>query len=223
MWTCNYSVFGFAKVCTEVQRRVFVNIITTMARCDAQYGRVLILALGIIGQSEISNKLVPGTPLLELLRWGRSKQASDPKDKVFGLLGLSDLSYRTHPGLKVDYSRTVREVYIGIVQAVVEITSRLDFLCFSFPGAVVSKSEVIPRTDRTVLPSWVPDWRIYNDSIFFSILSMPIKGAGEDSPACAELRLDEGILCTAGFRIGTVKKCGACLSAMDGYDHNPQE
>ena len=103
--------------------------------------------------NEVSTKLIPGMPLLELLWKNHWKLASDPRDKVFGLLGLSDLSSSTHPGLKIDYNRTVRDVYIGVFQAIVDITSKLDVLCFSVPVAIQWNPEAILGIDQTVLPS----------------------------------------------------------------------
>lgn len=111
---------------------------------------VLSVILHKIRLNEVSIKLVPGMPLLELMWKKRWKLASDPRDKVFGLLGLSDLSSSTHPGLEIDYNRTVRDVYIGVFQAIVDITSKLDILCFSAPVAI-----------QTILPSWLPDWSTY--------------------------------------------------------------
>ncbi len=53
----------------------------------------------------------------------------DPRDKVYGLLGLSDLNLSPHPGLKIDNDkRTARDVYVGVVQAVVDTSSRLDII-----------------------------------------------------------------------------------------------
>jgi len=163
--------------------------------------------------NEVSTKLVPGMPLLELLLRSRWKLASDPRDKVFGLLGLSDLSSSTHPGLKIDYNRTVRDVYIGVFQAIVDITSKLDILCFSAPAAIQWNPEAILGTGRTVLPSWVPDWRTHGPSWASGKIGISGNGAAGDTPASVEFRSDKGILCAAGFCIGTVMKCGASMPA----------
>jgi hypothetical protein len=90
-----------------------------LSQSGTQGINTLSVVLHKIKLNEVSTKLVPGMPLLELLWKNRWKLASDPKDKVFGLLGLSDLSSSTHPGLEIDYNRTMRDVYIGAVMAII--------------------------------------------------------------------------------------------------------
>ncbi|KAK0627192.1 heterokaryon incompatibility protein-domain-containing protein [Immersiella caudata] len=83
--------------------------------------------------------------LLWVLRTCREKLASDPRDKVFGILGVC-------PGipteLSPDYSRPVREVYVDVVDHLLATTMRMDVVCEAIrnPNAA------------TDLPSWVPDW-----------------------------------------------------------------
>ena len=173
--------------------------------------------------NEVSTKFVPGMPLLELLQKNRWKLASDPRDKVFGLLGLSDLSSSTHPGLKIDYNRTVRDVYIGVFQAIVDITSKLDILCFSIPVAIQWNPEAILGTSQTVLPSWVPDWNTYVSSFESCMYNTLGSSAAGDTPASVEFRSDKGILCAAGICIGMVKKCAASMPARQTLTNNEHE
>ena len=173
--------------------------------------------------NEVSTKLVLGVPLLELLWKNRWKLASDPRDKVFGLLGLSDLSSSTHPGLKIDYNRTVRDVYIGVFQAIVDMTSKLDILCFSAPVAIQWNPEAILGTGQTVLPSWVPDWSTYVPPLGSDEYNTLGSSAAGDTPASVEFRSDKGILCAAGFCIGTVKKCGAPMPARQPFTNYEDE
>lgn len=86
--------------------------------------------------------------LLEVLRHCRRKLSSEPKDKVYGILGV--LSQRIRSKIKVDYNIPVKDVYIHIFRTVVEKTRSLDVLCDSihFPD----------YTSNNQLPSWVPDW-----------------------------------------------------------------
>lgn len=177
--------------------------------------KVLSVIFQTIRLNEVSTKLVPGMPLLELLLRSRWKLASDPRDKVFGLLGLSNLSSGTHPGLKIDYNRTVRDVYIGVFRAIVDITSKLDILCFSAPVAIQWNPEAIPSAGQTVLPSWVPDWSTHGPSWASGKIGISGNGAAGDTPASVEFRSDKGILCAAGFCIGTVMKCGASMPARE--------
>lgn len=81
----------------------------------------------------ISTKNKPGTPLLSLLKNNRKKSAREPADKVYGILGLSDLGTSRHLGLRINYRLSIREIYVGLMYAVVEETSKLNVICASVP------------------------------------------------------------------------------------------
>lgn len=86
--------------------------------------------------------------LLEMMRTCRSKLSFDPRDKVFGILGV--LSERIRNELKVDYSVSVKDVYINIFRTIVEKTESLDILRESIHFS--------DYNNNNRLPSWVPDW-----------------------------------------------------------------
>jgi hypothetical protein len=94
-------------------------------------------------QGRVSYDEKPG--LLDCLLWHRFKQATDPRDKVYGLAGLS-----LGQGLlqTADYGLPINQVYQNTVKYVVDTTKSLDIICASRPGGDVSIS-----------PSWMPDWR----------------------------------------------------------------
>ncbi|KAF3001383.1 hypothetical protein E8E13_006867 [Curvularia kusanoi] len=86
--------------------------------------------------------------LLEVLRVCRKKLSENPRDKVFGILGL--LSEETQRDFPVDYSQSVKAVYTDVVDHLVSTTDSLDVIreAIHFPLHVNS----------TDLPSWCPDW-----------------------------------------------------------------
>ncbi|KAF2134079.1 hypothetical protein P153DRAFT_363080 [Dothidotthia symphoricarpi CBS 119687] len=94
-----------------------------------------------------SNRVVPleeRASHLRLLEWYRYRDAVDPRDKVFGLLGLCGEKWaRVNPP---DYSMTAEEVFTRAALTDAQILKRLDFLSFR-------NAESMPS-----LPSWVPDW-----------------------------------------------------------------
>ncbi|KAK1831032.1 heterokaryon incompatibility protein-domain-containing protein [Podospora conica] len=88
-----------------------------------------------------------GDSLLKVLVLSRHRLASDPKDKVFGLLGI--LPARIQREFPADYAMSVREVYTGIVDYLIKTTESLDVICEAFSDN---------RYNPHGLPSFVPDW-----------------------------------------------------------------
>jgi hypothetical protein len=86
--------------------------------------------------------------LLEAMRVCRRKLSEDPRDKVFGVLGM--LPPAIQQEFPVNYSQSVRNVYIDVVDYLISTTDCLDVLRESihFPLHV----------DITKFPSWCPDW-----------------------------------------------------------------
>jgi hypothetical protein len=74
----------------------------------------------------------------------RNKTSTDPRDKLYGILGLT--TARDDPRFTVDYSRTVSEVYRNVAEYVITATHNLE---------IISVRQEIVYPDS--LPSWVPD------------------------------------------------------------------
>jgi hypothetical protein len=83
--------------------------------------------------------------LLEMLLHCRKRTSTDPRDKVYGIAGLT--SARDDPKFTLDYSKTVQKVYTDVVEYVVTTTRDLRIIS-------VGKHKFHPDW----LPSWVPDW-----------------------------------------------------------------
>jgi hypothetical protein len=106
------------------------------------------------------------THLYRLVDAYQQRQATDPRDKVYGLLGLldpkgyraaaekyglADASHRTHPLLpRVDYSKTAEQVYMDFSLWCIHTTESLEVLTRCC-------SEYHPN-NRLTLPSWARDW-----------------------------------------------------------------
>jgi Heterokaryon incompatibility protein (HET) len=87
-----------------------------------------------------------GASLLELLTENKGKNASDARDMVFALLGIS---VDSHPdSFQPDYSKSVRQVYKETVKDVVAREGNLAILAYA--GGLRNKSD---------FPTWVVDWR----------------------------------------------------------------
>ena len=88
------------------------------------------------------------TTLLQLLRTCRRKLCVDPRDKIFGLLGI--MPENMQQDFRVDYDRSVKEAYIEVVDVLLSTTHRLDIVCESIHFPLSANAHR--------LPSWVPDW-----------------------------------------------------------------
>jgi hypothetical protein len=75
---------------------------------------------------------------------GRSLQATDPKDRVYGFLGIMPPL-----DIQVDYKKTIDEVYVDATYAIIKRTGSLKFILLA------------PRLPFRLieLPSWTVDWR----------------------------------------------------------------
>ncbi|KAL8718324.1 MAG: hypothetical protein Q9225_004521 [Loekoesia sp. 1 TL-2023] len=107
--------------------------------------------------------------LLDLLIVGREFEATDPRDKVYSILGLARVptetremlaetphsttpsSLRATQVMEIDYSKSVSHVYQDVAKYIINRDRNLDILC------ILSTHRDKKSSD---LPSWVPDWRV---------------------------------------------------------------
>ena len=89
--------------------------------------------------------------LSSLLQSHRLVEATDPKDKIYALLGLSTKIESQVHGLVPDYSLSTAQIYTDVSRAIISKCSTLDILG-------------VPRTAPNPLignvPSWVIDWSL---------------------------------------------------------------
>lgn len=98
-------------------------------------------------QRSIVQKMREGytSTLLDVLARFRWTNATDARDKIYGLLGLV-----SHHSISVDYSKTTQQVYMDVALSLINDSSNLDILCQS------PWSDLVYRMPD--LPSWVPDF-----------------------------------------------------------------
>lgn len=89
-------------------------------------------------------------PLRELLWETRYRRATDPRDKIYSLLGL--MGDPMSKLLQPDYTKSVSEVYSNATHHLVAQNSSLDPIC----GQQI-------QGRREDLPSWVPDYTLNRD------------------------------------------------------------
>jgi len=139
--------------------------------------------------------------LLEVLRACRTKLSENPRDKIFGVLGLlpNDIRERLH----VSYDTAVKSLYLDVAQLIISSTHRLDVIRESIPFPV--------QVSTVDLPTWCPNWAQVPDN---SALSPDLFSAAGKSEAQYEFRdelrkldvhaVELSIIDTTGVAVGTL-------------------
>ncbi|RMZ72142.1 heterokaryon incompatibility [Pyrenophora seminiperda CCB06] len=91
----------------------------------------------------------PTRDLLTLLYMTRGCRSKDPRDKVYGLLGL--VGERLQNLIAIDYSQSVEEVLTRTAAAIIICQEDLEILAYA-------SSSLGSRHAANRLPTWAPDW-----------------------------------------------------------------
>jgi Heterokaryon incompatibility protein (HET) len=136
-----------------------------------------------------------GPALLELLEKTQICSATDPRDRVFALLGIASDGAST--GVVVDYSLEYSELYKQLANYNLAFQQSLSYL---------SLSGYQLRTPH--LPSWVPDWSLNaNPAPRSSLAGQGFKASG-DAKSNISISPDGRELNTTGYVVETVYRVG---------------
>lgn len=152
----------------------------------------------VVNRSYPSNPQNPATvpSLFEALLMHRLKHSTDPRDKIYALVGLT--TARADQGFQIDYSFSTRKVYISTGSYILKDSNTLDFLCAK------TKGDEFPRD----LPSWCPNWASTGANCpipFRHATSAGIYLASKTRFPVAEIDTSTGILSAKGIWARTVK------------------
>lgn len=147
--------------------------------------------------------------LFEIVIKHITKQASDPRDKIYAFVGVSNED-KSYP---IDYSLPVSQVYMHFVQHIIVQSKTLDVIC------------AVPwnGNDSSVnLPSWVPNWGMENPYIEYFldpvIRSRYTVCASGSSNAQVQFDLEEGSILVQGGSIDTISDIGSINLAKYSND-----
>lgn len=95
--------------------------------------------------------------ILAMLSRARYLEASDARDKIYGLVGISAGINTADPRFAIDYRLSMREVYVKFARNHIEATKSYDI--FSYVDAATESLVDSKSPQRSpMLPSWVPNW-----------------------------------------------------------------
>lgn len=164
-----------------------------------------------ISRIQHARELYSGDPdslLLHILRLSRTKLASDPKDRVYGILGI--LPNELRDKFRVNYQLPIKEIYIDVVEILLG-SGHVDVICESihFPAQISNAN----------LPSWVPDWS--HDPMARSLASFSLSfSAGSRELPYVEYHEERlapptrSKLLITGVRIGTIETHGVTVQTL---------
>ncbi|KIX97622.1 uncharacterized protein Z520_06400 [Fonsecaea multimorphosa CBS 102226] len=137
----------------------------------------------------------PGTSVLEILQESRSSKSTDPRDKIFGLLGLIPSFNLINP----DYNMATHAVHTAFAAKLIETRQSLDILNYTeIWGDYALPVDLLDKT-----PSWAPNWSL-------SGLTRPLPATAELNPGNLISRTspDSTSLQVWGVELGTIDRAG---------------
>ena len=134
--------------------------------------------------------------LINLLRSFRKCHSSDPRDKVYALVGLAN-DQGLHEMVQIDYAKSVEAVYLDCAKFLVGNGDGMEMLLQA--GIIQTRDG---NGGRLSMPSWVPNW----SQEMYPYMNRPLeddRAAGETAP---DMKIrDGGIgLSVKGIRIDVI-------------------
>ena len=155
-WFCSWDIFSSAMQAAH-EYRLPMSFTTDIEHLEAgHHGLRQLTHMTTLRSSMWRNPESPTWKLIDLLRRCRSSQASDERDYIFAMVGLSieaaEVQTGTHqlaPGtLDPNYSEPLHATYIRFARYMADWGDGIKLLYSASHG----------RTDNPELPSWVPNW-----------------------------------------------------------------
>lgn len=140
--------------------------------------------------------------LNQLLDSVRKAKATDPRDKVYGMLGL--LPRHVASQLQPDYSKTKSEIFLELATSILHRCERLDELL-----------SWCAFNEASTLPSWVPDWEFTHERRHLRRFR-EVKAGGDCSPKWCFQSSVLG-LCVGAVRLGQVNSSSSPVQSLLPY------
>jgi hypothetical protein len=133
--------------------------------------------------------------LIEVLAISNGFKATNPRDMIFALIGLTDDPI--HPLVAPNYNKSIREVFRDTARFILCRKGSKDPLFFmSYAGSGH------PRLEKD-LPSWVPDWTKPVQPLTHGAVFPKYHASGDSSPRFS-LSLDTDIIILGGLMVDKI-------------------
>lgn len=171
---------------------------------------------------DLRREVAIGWSLLEILVFTREARATDPRDKIYSVLGLTSQTGaedpKGHPRLsrevRVDYKQSIEDIFISVAILLIERS----------PGAkgleVLYAAGRRSQWSNLKLPSWVPDWSVDKQDILWWNAEESQYQAAKSSSAKLSVDVTKNYLTIAGKYIDVIKVLDANLSESE-QSENP--
>ncbi|KAI1124888.1 hypothetical protein F5Y10DRAFT_248266 [Nemania abortiva] len=219
-WACVSTVFGLLLNCDEVVNDFIFQEVAEDGR-EMKLGELwanltTVKYLQLVCTAIRKGELFPYNRVLQM---GHGVFATDPRDKIYGLLALLHANLASR--IPVDYTASVRRVYLDFVKATIshgfdqpthrEVqtpsptsdmshtpirTTSLDVLCHSYSAT------------RRDFPTWLPDWSTPRRVGTPLLFSYPFSTSGRSQPQVRFLSDDRILECQ-----------GIIYDRIDGLGH----
>lgn len=170
-----------------------------------------ITSMGLIRQRRTLPGKEPG--LLDLVAMCRNVQCTDPRDRVYALLGLANDVSSQDLEVMPDYALTIEEVYKGF--SIWNLSHTKDLRCLSY-SSLSSRSQLS-------LPSWVPDYTLLEvePPLARAEIELPYNAARGTEPI---LRFSDGrnTLHIHGYTVDSVGMIGSLQAEVSIPDPLPE-
>jgi hypothetical protein len=197
-------------------------------------GEILTLAkLDMLHSLRQATQFQGGDSLKKLLIISRTSAATDPRDRIYGLLGLLDeaaLDPASRIPIPVDYRKSCSDVYVDAMAHIFSTGEGPYFLsgvCLSGGPCAAPQIPSLPTSAQLDLPSWVPDFtRQGLDQTtqpfgyqFHPPTTMHASGAGQDAKNGTVLP-DRRILQVEGLIVDTILNVVPFGSSLEAVKEN---
>lgn len=155
LWQATQALFGMNPTCLDTPQRI------SMRSGMAQY--LSLYELKVEWQTQGENQDWDPTFITTLLWIFRNRGVTDPRDKIYSLLGVLEASHSSKrfpvsgsqsiEKLIIDYEAPVEDVYASLVDYVVSSTRSLNIICASQQPSLFKRSWV---------PNWAEAWQRYS-------------------------------------------------------------